>query len=107
MTTLDSELSAQLEVLKQQFAAGLPTRLDRIDTALRACSADPTNPTARAALVTALHSLGGAAGIFGFTVLGQQARQAELEVTQWADQPCTAEQLEQIATTAQTWRSLC
>ncbi len=104
--TTDTELLVQLDVLKQQFAAGLPTRLDRIDTAIDACVDDATNETALAALVTALHSLGGAAGIFGFTELGDQARDAERRVMQWAAAGCNSEQLEQLRSLVLAWRQM-
>lgn len=107
MTTLDPALAAQLEALRRQFASGLPTRLDRIDAALAACRNDASSPTAKSALVTALHSLGGAAGIFGFDELGKQARQAEQQVMQWDEGRCTTEQLEIISACVNTWRILC
>lgn len=107
MTTLDPELAAQLEALRKQFASGLPTRLDRIDAALAACRSDVSNLTALSALVTALHSLGGAAGIFGFDELGKQARAAEQQVVQWGEGRCAPEQLEQIGACVHAWRALC
>ncbi len=107
MTALDPALAAQLEALRKQFASGLPTRLDRIDAALAACRSDASNPTALSALVTALHSLGGAAGIFGFDELGKQARAAEREVMQWNEGRYAPEQLEKISACVNAWRALC
>ena len=101
---LDPELLNRLELLKQQFKSGLPQRLDRIDTALDACADDPANPTAHAALATALHSLGGAAGIFGFGQLGVMAREAEREVMAWVGQGGTDEQIQRLRSLALSWR---
>ncbi len=64
----DANTLAQLELLKRQFAAGMPQRLQGIDAALDACVAAPGNPAANAAPVTELHSLAGAV-IFGFNDL--------------------------------------
>ncbi len=102
----DAELLAQLDLLKQQFASGLPQRLDRIDAALDACTSDMGNPTPYAALVTGLHSLAGAAGIFGFGELGEQARTAEQSATQWRDTGCSREQLESLRALILSWRQV-
>ncbi len=107
MTTLDPALAAQLEALRRQFASGLPTRLDRIDAALAACRNDGASPTAVSALVTALHSLGGAAGIFGFDELGRQAREAERQLMQWNEGREAPEPLEKISACVHAWRALC
>ncbi len=82
---IDAELSQQLAQLRQQFADGLPRRMDAIDAALGACRADPSNDTALQALVTVLHTLGGAAGIFGFSQLGKDVRDTERMVSDWIE----------------------
>ncbi len=101
---LDAELLARLDTLRQQFAAGLPRRLDAIDVALAACRADAANPAALSALLTALHSLAGAAGIFGFAELGEQARAAEQHVAGWIEQGCDAAGLDAMERLAGGWR---
>lgn len=107
MTPLDPGLAARLALLRQQFAAGLPARLGRIDAALAACRSDPSDSNAVAALLAALHSLGGTAGIFGFASVGEQARHAERQVMQWTNRRGTPEELEQISVRLQGWRSCC
>ncbi len=102
--TLDPGLLAHLDLLKQQFAAGLPERFARIDAALDACCAEPPPPTGLAALATALHSLAGSAGIFGFTALGEEARSAEQQAMGWTDHGCTREQLETLRSRVLAWR---
>ncbi len=82
---VEAELASQLEQLRQHFASGLPKRFDAIEAALDACRADPTNETPLRALMTVLHSLGGAAGIFGFAELGNAARDAEHSVANWIE----------------------
>ncbi len=102
---LDADLLAQLESLRRQFAAGLPKRLDVIDSALAALRADPSNDTALPALLTALHSLAGAAGTFGFGELGDAVREAEHRVSAWIAQGCTTEEIDALQERAQAWRS--
>ncbi len=102
---MDADLAAQLDQLREQFSAGLPRRLDAIDAALDACRADIVNDTPLRALLTALHSLGGAAGIFGFVALGEQARHAEHCVKDWLICGGASPQaLEQLATVVAGWR---
>lgn len=103
---LDAELLAQLDALRRQFAAGLPKRLDVIDSALAALRADPSNDTALPALLTALHSLAGAAGTFGYGELGDAARAAEHEVAGWIAQGCTDDGLDALGRQAQAWRGI-
>lgn len=81
--SVDAELARQLDQLRQQFASGLPKRFDAIDAALAACRNDPGNETPLRALMTVLHSLGGAAGTFGFAELGNAARDVERRVADW------------------------
>ena len=81
--SIDAELNSQLVLLRQQFSSGLPKRFDAIVAALDACRNDPTNETPLHALMTVLHSLRGAAGIFGFAALGDKARDAENLVMDW------------------------
>ncbi len=103
--SVDAELAIQLEQLRQQFAGGLPKRFDAIDAALDACRTDPTNETPLRALMTALHSLGGAAGIFGFTALGNAARDAEHSVSDWIEAGGgQAPGLEELAAKVSAWR---
>ncbi len=101
---LDAELLAQLDALRRQFAAGLPKRLDVIDSALASLRADASNHTALPALLTALHSLAGAAGTFGFGELGDAARAAEHRVAAWIAQGCTTDELDALQQQAQEWR---
>ncbi len=101
---LDAELLAQLDGLRRQFAAGLPKRLDMIDSALAASRADPSNDTALPALLTALHSLAGAAGTFGFGELGDAARLAEHQVAAWITQGCTKDELDAMQERVREWR---
>ncbi len=107
MTALDPTLAARLALLRQQFASGLPARLDRIDAALAACRIDASDADAFSELVSALHSLGGAAGIFGFDELGTQARQAERQVMQRTERQAAQESLEQISSQLSAWRAFC
>ncbi len=103
--SLDAELSDQLAGLRRQFARGLPKRFDAIATALDACRTDPSHETPLRALMTVLHSLGGAAGIFGFAELGNQAKQAELRVSDWIRSGNgDAQGLAQLATQLDAWR---
>lgn len=102
---LDADLLAQLDALRRQFAAGLPKRLDVIDSALAALHADPSNDTALPALLTALHSLAGAAGTFGFGELGDAARVAEHRVAGWITTGFTTDALDALQAEAQQWRS--
>lgn len=103
--SIDVELAKQLEQLRQQFASGLPKRFDAIDAALDACRAAPGNDTPLRALMTVLHSLGGAAGIFGFTELGIAARKAEHSVVDWIDAGGShARGLEELAGQVSAWR---
>lgn len=101
---LDPDLLARLDALRRQFAAGLPKRLDVIDSALAASRADPSNDTALPALVTALHSLAGAAGTFGFGELGDAAREAERRVAVWITQGCTTNELDALQGDVLHWR---
>lgn len=101
---LDADLLARLAGLRQQFAAGLPKRLDTIDVALAACRADPANPAALSALLTALHSLAGAAGTFGFSELGEQARAAEQQVAAWMARGCDPSAIDDLGRHARGWR---
>ena len=103
--SIDAELEGQLAVLRQQFCSGLPKRFDAIDAALVACRADPGNETPLRALMTVLHSLGGAAGIFGFEALGNLARDAEHSVMDWiAGGGGTLRGLEDLAAQIAAWR---
>ena len=104
---IDDELSDQLALLRQQFANGLPKRFDAIDAALAACIADPRNETSLRALMTVLHSLGGAAGIFGFAALGNDARDAEHCVLDWIESGCDcADGLVALTAQVSAWRIL-
>lgn len=104
---IDDELAAKLDGLRQQFASGLPRRLDAIDAAIAACRADPDNETALGALRTVLHSLGGAAGIFGFAELGVQIKTAEQTVVGWLDGGNGSRQgIDQLAMQLSVWRQL-
>lgn len=103
--SVDAELARQLEQLRQQFASGLPKRFDAIDAAIDACRADPGNETPLRALMTVLHTLGGAAGIFGFAELGVAARSAEHGVAGWiADSSCHVPGIDELAAQVRTWR---
>lgn len=103
--SVDVELASQLELLRQQFSSGLPKRFDAIDAALAACRADPSNETPMRALMTVLHSLGGAAGIFGFTELGIAARDAEHGVNDWiAAGGSSLQGLDTLAAQVAAWR---
>lgn len=100
----DADLLARLDALRRQFAVGLPKRLDVIDSALAAARADPSNDTALPALLTALHSLAGAAGTFGFRELGDAAREAEHRVAGWIAQACTTDELDALQEDVLNWR---
>ncbi len=103
---IDAELSQQLAQLRKQFADGLPRRIDAIDTALDACRADPSNDTALQALVTVLHTLGGAAGIFGFSELGKEVRNTERMVGDWIESgESDHDRLDALASRISGWRA--
>lgn len=102
---IDADLLAQLDALRRQFAAGLPKRLDVIDVALAASRADPSNDAALPALLTALHSLAGTAGTFGFGALGDAARVAEHRVSIWIAEGYTTDELDAMQAEACAWRN--
>jgi len=66
--------------LKKVFAAQLPLRLKAINDALQDCRELPGDEARREDLYRLLHSLGGAAGTFGFVQLGLDARSIEAEL---------------------------
>ncbi len=111
MTTPDPGLLAQLDILRQQFAEGLPKRLDAIDAVLDGCAASAPDRNRLTEVGALLHALAGAAGIFGFTRLGEDARRAELQITDWTESArragslCTPAQWEQLRSLIRAWRN--
>jgi HPt (histidine-containing phosphotransfer) domain-containing protein len=73
-------LERKLTALRAGFAEKLSGRLAEIEAAVGALGADPQAPGWRAKLRVVLglaHQLAGSAGTFGFTALGEAARDVE------------------------------
>jgi len=76
----DAGLDATLRALEEAYVAGLPGRLNAIESSLQRCLDEPGSVAHFDALVLHLHSLAGSAGTFGFTDLGMRATELELRM---------------------------
>jgi len=76
----DAGLDAALRALEEAYVAGLPDRLNAIESSLQRCLDAPGSATHFEALVLHLHSLAGSAGTFGFIDLGTRATALELRM---------------------------
>lgn len=81
----------KVDLMGKVFLGRLPVRFEKMNEALAQCRADLAGDAGWTELHRLLHSLGGAAGTFGFDALGQQARALELRVAQVLAQPLRSE----------------
>jgi chemotaxis protein histidine kinase CheA len=80
----DEEFLARMADLNELFASTLPPSFDRIMQARAAFDARAPQPALAREMESVLHTLAGAAGTFGFAVLGQRARLLERRLCELA-----------------------
>lgn len=71
-------VQAKVDLLGKVFLGRLPVRFEKMQEVLALCQRDPGNTEHWQELRRLVHSLGGAAGTFGFPELGQEARDIEM-----------------------------
>ena len=76
----DEEFLARMADLNELFASSLPPAFDRLTQARAGVDASAPQPELVREMESVLHTLAGAAGTFGFPVLGQRARALERRV---------------------------
>ena len=83
MSNNDANIQAQLQALRESYAAQLPKKLEEIDTCWQMLSTGKWDP-ARAELLHRLtHSLAGSGSTFGFPKLGEISRSIEQLIKSW------------------------
>lgn len=109
---LTAELQARLAELQEIFHQQLPGKIDELQSAWRALSAQWT-PDHLSQLHRLCHSLAGSAGTFGAHEVSQQARMLEQRLKQIASetddpasatQPPLAQQIEMLTQSAEQWK---
>lgn len=83
----NDEIAKKLQHLRDEYAARLPEQLSELGLLVQRALVPDTQATALVELHQRLHKLAGSAGSFGFTGLGKQAKQLELQVVSWLDSP--------------------
>jgi HPt (histidine-containing phosphotransfer) domain-containing protein len=76
-TLIDEDFFARLHMLNDEFAAGVPDTLARLDALRAAFNAQAPAPELIGELHQVLHTVAGSAATFGFRTMGQQARMLE------------------------------
>jgi len=82
MNAQQINFQAQLQKLRQTYAATLPVKLDAIEEQRRTLD-DGWDLEVLAILHRQVHSLAGSGGTFGYVQLGLQAREIEIELKAW------------------------
>jgi HPt (histidine-containing phosphotransfer) domain-containing protein len=78
----DADVQAKVDLLGKVFLGRLPVRFEKMHEVLALCQQDVSNTGHWQELRRLIHSLGGAAGTFGFPELGQEARAMEMVLDQ-------------------------
>lgn len=82
-----ASVQAKVDMLARIFKGRLHVRYEKMNEAFALCQADSGNEEHWTELHRLLHSLGGAAGSFGFDELGAHATFIELRVKDMLGQP--------------------
>jgi HPt (histidine-containing phosphotransfer) domain-containing protein len=82
MSNNQNDIEAKLQKLRDAYAGQLPAKLDTVTTHWQSLCDDWHWETADL-LHHAIHSLAGSGGSFGFSQLGKQAREIEIELKGW------------------------
>jgi HPt (histidine-containing phosphotransfer) domain-containing protein len=83
----DKDVQAKVDMLAKIFKGRLHVRFEKMNEAFALCQAGGDNEEHWIELHRLLHSLGGAAGSFGFDELGARATFIELQVKDLLGQP--------------------
>ena len=83
----DDDVQAKVDMLAKIFKGRLHVRFEKMNEAFALCRAGGDNEEHWVELHRLLHSLGGAAGSFGFDELGARAIFIELQVKDLLGQP--------------------
>lgn len=84
--------SARLEKLRAAYSSRLAKEFENLSLLAGRLANDPASNEYLQQLHSALHSLAGSAGTFGFVQLGRQAREQELQVAKTLEQPRNVKQ---------------
>jgi len=71
------EFKRQMETFSAEYRAGLPAKLERIDSLWQALREGASDVGACVELLRALHTIAGSAKTFGLSAVGNAARAAE------------------------------
>ncbi len=80
MSTDDAAVQAKVDMLAKIFSGRLHVRYEKMNETFALCQSEPGNEEHWVELHRLLHSLGGAAGSFGFDELGAEATIIELRI---------------------------
>ncbi len=80
MSTGDEAVQARIDMLARIFSGRLHVRYQKMNETFALCQSEPGNEAHWAELHRLLHSLGDAAGNFGFDALGAEATIIELRI---------------------------
>lgn len=83
----DDAVQAKVDMLAKIFKGRLHVRFEKMNAAFALCQAGGDNQEHWVELHRLLHSLGGAAGSFGFDELGARATFVELQIKDLLGQP--------------------
>lgn len=74
----DADVQAKVDLMGKLFLARLPVRFDKMRETLALCQRELHDVAHWQELRRLIHSLGGAAGTFGFPALGEEAKALEV-----------------------------
>ena len=74
----DAEVQAKVDLMGKLFLAKLPVRFGKMNETFALCQLDLQHVANWQELRRLIHSLGGAAGTFGFPVIGDEAKALEV-----------------------------
>lgn len=74
----NEEMQAKVDMMAQAFLAKLPLRFEKMNEVFALCHQDLLDLANWQELRRLIHSLGGAAGTFGFPAIGDEARALEV-----------------------------
>jgi diguanylate cyclase (GGDEF)-like protein len=80
---INADIKARLDALRTDYAARLPTEIERLRELAALALVPATQASALLELAQKLHKLAGSAGSFGFPELGKKAKKLELQVQEW------------------------